>query len=709
MAEIFYFDEHDLQRKIVRILNKSGFYFRKAKSNYFCDVVDEINKIYVEVKTEDFAPAQILYGMAKNDIRDAKYIGLACAYEIRFYKAPSFKIIEDFARSIDPELGISPSQVNKKEWHEKAFKLLGVHDVIYTYKGELDLRDKIKIIFINRDNYAYFKEIFKKYDINPARFLTYIADVYAKNQEIVINNEGKILNKNTGKFFRNADNSFRTLQDIDYKPVKNFRDKTLLESTRVRAEDIQEILHQIDRLEPIGARRVRGRYFTKGNLGSEIAEIVDNIVPDYVVEPYVGGGSLIDSLVDKYSGAMNDINDGFINILKKKYEGIPTNWVFTSLDTIRTHLEDLVSKWKIPVDKEVLIITNPPFGTVSTNILASKKGEVQKKGSRKKSIQYWGLDGKYGRGDLLIPAIAKLIELVKYIGGGYLCFFAPAGVFCGRRRYNKLLKAILRDFKFLEGYVFSGEHFNSISKKKPITFTVWKYFRDINTAHDSLEFNYEGKIIKLRKSNLLKDYWKYDTRKIIKNEIVVQGCDRFNSASPKIFHLNPKKGGSELVPANIRKPLNLSDIPDELFFGLWSITVGYKSITDFPIYINEAYTHLPDLERVETFEVLAYSLIHAIISEQIKNYCKGKIGFIGASRVFKFGGKKLTEGAKYLIRTYGYCKIGDKTIKDVFKELKSEPDITKINKNYRKMIGKEIEKRLEKIGYYDFIPIPEKI
>ena len=704
MAEIIYDDEFDLQRKIVKILNKSGFYFKKAKANYFCDLIDKINKIYVEVKPDFFSPAQILYGMAKNKIEDAKYIGLACAFEIRFYIPPSFRAILDFAKSIDPDLKMSPSSITKQLWQKKAFELLGIHDFIYTYKGKLNLDDKKKTIFINKDNYEYFRKIFDKYNINPARFLTYIADIYSKNQEITINNEGKILNKNTGKFFRNSDNRQQTLNDIDYRPIKNFRDKTLLEFTRIKPSDIQEILHQIDRLEPIGARRIRGRYFTKGKLGREISDIVKQLSPQYIIEPYVGSGSLIDSLVGDYTGAMNDINDGFIKILRKQYEGY--NWIFTSLNVITTPINELIIKWNIPIDKTILIITNPPFGTASTNKLASKKDEINRGGSRKKKIEYGGLGDKYGRGDLLIPAIAKLIELVKYIKKGYLSFFAPAGVFCGRKRYNKLLNALLKDFEFLEGYIFSGEHFNSISKKKPITFTIWKYNKNINTVHESLEFNYEGKNIQLKKLPLLKDFWKYDNRKNILNEIAVQGCDRFNAATPKIFHMNVKKGGSEIIYANIKKAIKLSKIPDELFFGLWSVTVGYKSITNFPIYINEAYTHLPNFNMTETFEILAYVIIHIIISEEIKHYCNNKIGFIGTSRIFKFGGKRLTDGAKYLIDTYGYCKIGDKTIKEVFLELKNEPDITKINNNYRKIIKKEIENRLEKIGYWDYIPIP---
>ncbi len=70
MTEIKYNDEADLQRKIVKIFNNSGYQFEKAPSPYFCDIFDKIRKIYIEVKPEHFAPAQLLYGIAKEGIKD---------------------------------------------------------------------------------------------------------------------------------------------------------------------------------------------------------------------------------------------------------------------------------------------------------------------------------------------------------------------------------------------------------------------------------------------------------------------------------------------------------------------------------------------------------------------------------------------------------------------------------------------------------------
>lgn len=277
----------------------------------------------------------------------------------------------------------------------------------------------------------------------------------------------------------------------------------------------------------------------------------------------------------------------------------------------------------------------------------------------------------------------------------------------GRNRYKKLLKALLQDFKFIEGHIFSGENFNSVASKKAITFTIWKYCPKINTNIESLTFFYNDKELKVKRIPLLKDGWKYDSRTYIKGEIVVQGNDRFNASPPKIFHLEHKKGGSELTVENVKKDLGIPNIPSELIYGLWSVCVGYLSITDFPISFNEAYTHLPDFSKPETLEILAYVIIHTIITELKNNYCQGKIGFIGINRIFKFGDNPaLTKGCEYLINTYGNCPIGNKTIKEVFTELKNEPDINKIDQNYRRLIKYEIEKRLECIGYWNILPIP---
>ncbi|MFW5891332.1 MAG: hypothetical protein ACOCUI_03855, partial [bacterium] len=433
MAEIKFFDEADLQRKIKEILNKSGYCFEITPHDF--DLVDNVNKIYIEVKTEDFAPAQLLYAIAKNEITDIDYIGLACSYELRLYKVPNFQKVKSFAQKIDKNLDKSPSNISNTKWKDDAFSLLGFHEHIYTYKGKLNLEEKEKRIFIDQSNYEYFAYIFEKYEINPSRFITYITNIYERNHEISVNNDGWILNINNGKFFRDVDMDTKQTKidytrskrlQLNYKPIKNFRDKTLIESTRITSNEVNKVLKQMDRLEPIKVRRTKGRYFTHGNISNEISDIVRIINPDYIIEPFVGTGSLIDPIIQEYKGIANDIVKGYVETLKKKYKG--TDWKFTSMDTVTTPYKTLFKEWEIPIGENVMILTNPPFGSVSVSAMASKKGEVEKGKNRNIDIKYGGLGDKYGRGDLVLPAIAKCIEIIKRVGKGYIATFSPAGV-----------------------------------------------------------------------------------------------------------------------------------------------------------------------------------------------------------------------------------------------------------------------------------------
>ncbi|MFW6312163.1 MAG: helix-hairpin-helix domain-containing protein, partial [Nanoarchaeota archaeon] len=620
-----------------------------------------------------------------------------------------FNDIMRFAREISPTLSKSPSSVGGKYLNDKAFELLGEHSHIYTYQGKLELGEGEKRIFIDRNNYEYFARIFEKYGINPGRFLTFITAVYEKNQEIVINNDGRIINLNTGEFFIDLDNKDKqsklTGTEFGYEPINNFRDKSLLENTRVTANEINRVLKSIDRLEPVKDRREKGRYFTQDHISDEISDIVRKIDPDYILEPFVGSGSLINPIIDEYIGAANDIVEGYVDTLKKKYEG--SDWKFTSMNTVTTPYKTLFKEWEIPIGENVMILTNPPFGSSRRD--SRNSSEFEKGQEEVMKIQYGGLEDKYGRGDLVLPAIAKCIEIIKRVGKGYIATFSPAGVMLNRYRYRKVFGALLKNFKFIKGHIFSGENFNSVSSKKAIAFTIWKYEKNYNQKPIDITYWVYDKEYQLRKLPLLKEGWDYDNRKKIKGEIVVQHNETFNSAPPKIFHIQVEKGGSELIQENVKEKVNIPNIPNPLIYGLWSVSVGYRSITDYPLSFGDCYTHLPDFSKTETKEILTYALIHSLITELKNNYCKGKIGFVGGKRIFKFGSNTLTKGAKFLIDTYGYCTVGDKTIEKVFKELKKEPDIEKIEgiNTYRSLIKKEIEKIIKKIGYWDYLPISD--
>jgi len=81
-------DETKLSKKIAGYLNRVtlGMHFEFIDS--FCDVADEKNRIYIEVKPDHFAPAQILHAIAKEGIKKAAHVGVADGREVRLYVPP---------------------------------------------------------------------------------------------------------------------------------------------------------------------------------------------------------------------------------------------------------------------------------------------------------------------------------------------------------------------------------------------------------------------------------------------------------------------------------------------------------------------------------------------------------------------------------------------------------------------------------------------
>jgi len=704
-------DEKDLQRKISIILNKHGYHFNKEVDSYFCDVVDKMMKVYCEVKTHGkFAPQQLLYGLAKANIQDAQYLALANEFEIRIYKPPQFAKILAFAKRISKDLAISPSSVTSKRFMEEAFNILGDHLQIYNYVGEFKIDKEQPYIFLDDTNYEYFQMILVKYRIDPAEFINTFAKTWSNKSQLRIKND------------------HQTIVDLEsdqqvksHRKIMNKFDKMLIQSTRIRAKDVEKIIHRIDELAPQDVRRKRGKYWSSTNV-SEIATalIREYINPTFIFEPFVGGGSLIRDLVDECEVVVNDIDKSSIDLLEQEWEGYDCK--FHRENILTTPMNEL-HNW-IPefTDEDIFCIyTNPPFGTSSTNALASTKKEVKnmkKKSneSRKNTIQY-GADkieakyfgDKYGRGDLCIPSIAKMIEIIKKKKTGYLAFFSPFGIMLGRKRYNKLLKALLKNFDFIYGEVFSGSMFNGVAKKKAISFTIWKYHQNTYTDHQSLTFIFDKKEYQLQFLPLLKDGWKYNA-KDDGNEIGTTRNDSFNNPNPKMIKIHLHNAGSQMISTNVRIPLNIPHIPDELIYGLWSVCVGNRSLTNYPIIFDNCYTHLSDFTNIKTQEILAYSTLSILITEIMNTYTEERIGFVGMKRNFKFGGKKLTKGTKYIIEMYGNCEIEKSyTIKSVFNQLQQGDNPNDINKKLRIYIKHEIQRRLEQIGYWDYLPIPKII
>jgi len=710
MAMVKHEDEKDLQRKICDLLNKGGYNFQKEKDAFFCDIVDYNIKAFGEIKTNGkFAPQQIIYGLAKEDIHDAAYIILANEYELRVFKTPDFEMMVKFARSVSPDLSRSPSSVNEIRFIDEAFKILGTQTLIYTYKDTFKIDEKHPCIFLDDSNYEYFQIILTKYRIHAAEFIDKFATTWVNKSRLFIKNDGMTI------FDQESGNEVKA-----QRKITNEFDRMLIRSTRIKAGNVEKIIHKIDALSPLDVRRKRGKYWS--NLGvSEIAtELVRDLVdPTFIFEPFVGGGSLVRGIVKEVPGVVNDIDAGMVNLLEKEWEGY--GWKFHGKNFLTTPIADVMENWGLPKETErFLIYTNPPFGTSSTNRMASKEGEVKE--SRKNEIQY-GTEGKeakyfgdrYGRGDLCLPSIAHMIEVIKRRGNGYIAFFSPFGVMLGRSRYVKILRSLLKDFEFIYGEVFNGEMFNGINNDKAISFTIWAYKQNIQTSHESLLFLYEDKEYGLKKTHLLKDYWYYgDGDKKVLNKtdsslLSIPRNERFCISSSKLFGVDMKPGsGATVSKENVKIDADIENVPSEMIYSLWCSIFGYHTYIDHPFPFSDCYLHLPDFNDIVSNEVLAYIIIYNISTEMKVNRTKGRIGFIGMNRIFKFGGERLTKGAQYLIDTFGSQPVGEnETIKSVFDKLKDGQDPDEIDKSLRIYIRGEIQKRLDQIGYWDYLPIPD--
>ena len=281
------------------------------------------------------------------------------------------------------------------------------------------------------------------------------------------------------------------------------------------------------------------------------------------------------------------------------------------------------------------------------------------------------------------------------------------------RKVHEALQILLKDFTFLKGYVFAGNYFHDINQLKPIALSIWEYGaaqpgKLLDLSFDFIDKSGNTKQVKFKELPLLKDGWRYDRRDkgILKGEIVVQHSESFNAPAPKVIHLNPRQGGSEMIPENVIKPLGIPGLPDELVYGLWSVSVGAKvfwtSLSNMlhPIYFDNAYVHLPDFSKRETIEILAYSALHALL----RNYAHDRIGFFGTNKVFKFGGERLTKGVEHLFDICKDCVVYDNhTIGEVLDQIKeSKVDFGKCTKG----IKFEVAKRQAQIGYWDYVPIP---
>ena len=715
--------EAALSIRIKDYLNKIYPQYHFEFIDSFVDLADKKNKIFVEVKPDygHFATAQLLHAIAKEGIREAKYFGVTDGKVLKLYSPPPFGKILSFVKSFDPQLAFSSSAADKSDLNTKANELLGIPNESI----KISLSDE-PYLQVTRENIKEVKEVLDRYRIRPDLLVNWL-DGVGDRDSIKVNEDGWIVNTEKPEMFYNESEEEKSKsKSIDFRgnpkpkhvPIKP-KDIDFFQSLRVKHEDLAGILHEVDRFLSRKKRRERGVFWTEAEIGDLIApEIMKLTKPDYVVEPCVGGGSLVKDIVPLVPGVMNDIRADHVENCKKIFDGF--EWKYTTMDVVATGTEELIRKWELPEDKRILLYTNPPFGTSSTGKMVSKKTELGENLSRQQSIIYPSALLKYGKGDLYLPIVGRIIEVAKAQKKSYIAFFSPFGLFCGRKRYLKLLGLLLKDFTFMKGYVFAGHNFHDINRTLPIALSIWKYTPNVNTSHLDISFvftdkNGADKTLRFKEMLLLKDVWRYrDGSKYVGREtrdsIGAPRCEAFDTPGPKILGVDLKEGsGAELSPDNLKLDkiaLDISKVPAELACGLWSLAVGLGAFRTslsnpiFPIYMRDAYVPLPDFNRIDVLQILAYAALEVLL----KNYAEDKIGFFGSNKVFRFGNERLTEGVKYLLQL---CKdsptYDGNTVKDAFDLIKqSKVDVTKL----RKSLKEEVSKRLLTIGYWDFIPIP---
>ena len=166
-----------------------------------------------------------------------------------------------------------------------------------------------------------------------------------------------------------------------------------------------------DKNRYIKQTRDYGQFFTNQEVSQSVAnQILTYIKPKYIIEPFVGTGSLIQPFLSLNNQLiLNDISTYNLLKLQKSLTNL-TNVNIYSNNFVTTPTDEIIRKWDIPRNtSDILFYTNPPFGTVSTNKLARQKSE--KGNSYQIQIDYGNMEKRYGKGDLVLPAIGKMIDI----------------------------------------------------------------------------------------------------------------------------------------------------------------------------------------------------------------------------------------------------------------------------------------------------------
>ena len=183
-------------------------------------------------------------------------------------------------------------------------------------------------------------------------------------------------------------------------------------------------------MPPIEQRRKTGNFWSKKTVATiAYGHLSKMVKPTFIFEPFVGGGSLVLDFFKECKGVVNEIDKEQVKKLKREWGS--SSWKFHHKNFLTTPITEIFDEWGLPQRNEIdrfLVYSNPPFGTSSTLNLVSTKEEIErmtkdKVKSRTTNISY-GADEReskyfgdaYGRGDLCLPSIGRMIEVIKYKG-----------------------------------------------------------------------------------------------------------------------------------------------------------------------------------------------------------------------------------------------------------------------------------------------------
>lgn len=445
----------------------------------------------------------------------------------------------------------------------------------------------------------------------------------------------------------------------------------------------------------------RGRFFTRDATAHLVARRIHAHLGDTlgtVVEPFCGSGNLLAPLARHHTVA-NDL----------EHHACCTHHD----DTLSDSAENLAARWDLAcLPRPLLVYSNPPWGSTS-----KKKRLFQDARATDEQVRVapTELARTFGSRDLLYPALGQMARLAAQ-QRAHLAFFAPFSIFNGRPAAKALLRFVLCNFRFLEGAVFSGKHFENVVAKKPIAFALFEpgttaHLADLSFGLSPLLPDADATAPLVRAGGewtLLRDGWRHDQRKGEPDTcLVAPHRASFDEYQPALLHATPRLGGSAMIPENVKVPVDVCArgvrIPSELVYGLWSVTVGSRGLTPCvcPVWFGNALTHLPTRWTPPYVEVLALSALAQLLNNRVQPYLPPRL-LGGYGDAITFG--NFLEPVRAL-----WDEIRDLEILPdltVARLLDDHPHPTRDPRAERAACHALIARRLHQLGYWRAIVVP---